>query len=377
MVQLRGLRFFAVLFLFVWVRCKQPQPKDYFYLGVYNFFFVIPFSIRAIRTETRDTKSFELSFDQPISYLPGQFLSVIRKRGDFETRRQYSFSSHPVLSRFPIITVKRIENGELSRWLFDEAKVGDTLLSAGVSGRFILPADINQIKTILFLAAGSGITPVLSLMQELLNFHRDKQVILVYSNRSAEDTIFINTLQQWQRDFPQLTVEYFFSNNKNLRRARLGNLLLMDIYKQYIRDASTSVAYLCGPYDYMQMLEITLRTEGLAADRVLKEVFLSPEVSDELLPPDQDQHQVLIRYGNNSVKLSVKYPTTILQAARKKNFELPFSCEAGRCGTCAATCTSGEVWMKVNEVLSDKEVAQGRVLTCTGYAVGGDVELVI
>ncbi|MBS1554773.1 MAG: hypothetical protein JSU09_07595 [Bacteroidetes bacterium] len=156
---------------------------------------MIPFSIRAIRTETRDTKSFELSFDQPISYLPGQFLSVIRKRGDFETRRQYSFSSHPVLSRFPIITVKRIENGELSRWLFDESKVGDTLFSAGVSGRFILPADIKQIKTILFLAAGSGITPVRSLMQELLNFHRDKRVILVYSNRSAEDTIFINTLQ--------------------------------------------------------------------------------------------------------------------------------------------------------------------------------------
>ncbi|MFM8913220.1 MAG: 2Fe-2S iron-sulfur cluster-binding protein, partial [Flammeovirgaceae bacterium] len=199
--------------------------------------------------------------------------------------------------------------------------------------------------------------------------------ILIYSNRSAADTIFLNTLQQWQEEFPQLTVEYFFSNNKNLRRARLGNLLLMDLYKQYVTDAHTSIAYLCGPYDYMQMLEITLRTEGLAADRVRKEVFLSPVVSDELLPPDQEPHKVRIRYGSNTVELSVKYPTTILQAARKRNFELPFSCEAGRCGTCAATCTKGEVWMKVNEVLSDNEVGKGRVLTCTGYPVGGDVTI--
>lgn len=247
--------------------------------------------------------------------------------------------------------------------------------SSGVSGRFTLPADVNQIQTVLLLAAGSGITPVFSLMQELLHFHRDKRVILVYSNRSVEDTIFLSTLRQWQREYPQLTVEYFFSNSKNLMRARLGNLILMELYKKYIHDASKTIAYLCGPYDYMQMLEITLRTEGLATERVRKEVFLSPEVSEDLLPPDQLPHQVTIHHDHKTTQLTVQYPTTILQAARKKNLDLPFSCEAGRCGTCAATCTKGEVWMKANEALSDKEVANGRVLTCTGHPVGGEVRI--
>ena len=333
------------------------------------------FRIHSIQSETSDTKSFELQFEEPITYLPGQFLSVVRKKGETEIRRQYSFSSHPALSKFPTITIKRIENGELSRWFFDEAKTGDSLFTSGVSGRFTLPENIDAIDTFLFFAAGSGITPVFSLMQELLHFHRDKRLILIYSNRSSADAIFLSTLQAWQQQFPQLAVEYFFSNNKNLMRARLGNLLLMHFYKKYIRNASSSMAYLCGPYDYMQLLEITLRTEGLPAENIRKEVFVSPEVSEELLPPDQLRHQVTIHYRGEITSLNVQYPTTILQAAKKRNLDLPFSCEAGRCGTCAATCTQGEVWMKVNEVLSDKEMMKGRVLTCTGYPVGGDVEL--
>lgn len=336
---------------------------------------MIPFHIHAIRSETSDTKSFELEFAECPTYLPGQFLSLVKKQAHSEIRRQYSFSSHPALSKFPTITVKRIDNGEMSRWFFDEAKVGDMLLSAGVSGRFVLPEDADQIQTFLFAAAGSGITPVFSLMQELLHFHPRKRVILVYSNRAPEDTIFLSALQQWEREFPQLTIEYFFSNNKNLMRARLGNLLLMNLYQHYIQDAGSSMAYLCGPYDYMQMMEITLRTEGLAAGRIRKEVFVSPQVSEELLPPDQELHRVVIRHGQKTIEFAVKYPTSILQAAKKRNFELPFSCEAGRCGACAATCTTGEVWMKVNEVLSDREVARGRVLTCTGHPVGGDVTI--
>jgi ferredoxin-NADP reductase len=314
-------------------------------------------------------------FNEPISYLPGQFLSVVRKMGELEIRRQYSFSSHPVLSPNPTITIKRIDNGELSRWFFDEAKVGDELQSTGVSGRFTLPNDVDKIDTFLFLAAGSGITPIFSLLQEILNFHPAKRVILVYSNRSEQDAIFLTRLKQWEKKFHQLTIDYFYSTNKNLMRARLGNLVLMDLYKKHITDPSKTIAYLCGPYDYMQMLEITLRTEGLAAERVRKEVFVSPEVSEELLPPDEPPHQVTIKFQGKTFSFRVQYPTTILQAAKSESLDLPFSCEAGRCGTCAATCTKGEVWMRVNEVLSDKEVSNGRVLTCTGYPVGGEVEL--
>ncbi len=92
-------------------------------------------------------------------------------------------------------------------------------------------------------------------------------------------------------------------------------------------------------------------------------------------PPDKEKHAVTIHLGKQKIALHVQYPTTILAAAKAKNIELPYSCEAGRCGACAATCTRGKVWMSRNEVLTDRELEQGRVLTCTAYPVSEDVAL--
>lgn len=111
-----------------------------------------------------------------------------------------------------------------------------------------------------------------------------------------------------------------------------------------------------------------------------KEVFekrfdiLVPEIKPD--PEDKDAHLVTILFNEAIHQLTVQYPTTILQAAKEKQIDLPFSCESGQCGTCAATCTSGKVFMWRNDVLMDDEIAKGRVLTCTGYPIDGDCEIV-
>jgi ferredoxin-NADP reductase len=333
--------------------------------------------IDSIIRETSDTKSFVLKpIGSSISYQPGQFLTLLHPLSA-AIRRSYSLSSHPELDQHLQITVKRIANGEFSRWLFDRAMVGDHLQTIGASGFFTLANDLPNDTTLFFLAAGSGIAPVFSLLKEVL-FQREQQVVLIYSNRSEKETIFYHELRALEIKFHgRLIIIFLFSENRNLDGARLSIFLLADLVRQYTTDKTKVVAYLCGPHNYMQMARITLLTEGFSAENIHTEKFNTDKPIVKELPPDIDQHQVKITYQGKIFSLAVKYPTTILETAKLQGIDLPYSCEVGRCGTCAATCISGKVWMSRNEVLLDKEMEKGRVLTCTGYPVDGDVELIV
>jgi ring-1,2-phenylacetyl-CoA epoxidase subunit PaaE len=228
----------------------------------------------------------------------------------------------------------------------------------------------------MFMAAGSGITPILSLIKEALTRNDSTKLMLLYSNRSKESTIFYDEIQELQsKHADRLTVKYFFSNNMDLQRARMSRLVLEDVLKKIMKDPTRTLFYVCGPHIYMQNITITLLTEGVPGDNIRKEIFFNPLPPVADIPPDKEMHTVTIKYEGITHSLEVQFPKTILQTAKEHGITLPYSCEAGRCGTCAATCTRGEIWMLRNEVLLDKEMAKGRVLTCTGFAVGGDAEI--
>jgi ring-1,2-phenylacetyl-CoA epoxidase subunit PaaE len=334
-------------------------------------------TIRSIKQETPDTKTFTFEKEPTLHYQAGQFLTIVKNTLTHEVRRQYSFTSHPKLDEYPSITVKRIANGEISRWLFDEAKVDDTIKSVGSSGQFTLPTNTHSFQKVLFLAAGSGITPILSLIKEVLYFQQ-LEVVLIYSNHTEASIIFLKELRQLQTEFvARLKIEFLFSDAKNLMRARLGKSILEELFQQYVTSPQKTLAYVCGPLDYRQMAMVTLLAQGIPNDQLHKEVFHTPPARMYQEPPDKDEHVVRIQLNHQVIELQVQYPTTILAAAKKRNINLPYSCEAGRCGTCAASCISGEVWMSRNEVLTDRELEQGRVLTCTAYPIESDVELII
>ncbi len=335
--------------------------------------------IQSIFQQTSNTKSFVLQeLGDKITYKSGQFLTFTFPTRSGEGRRSYSLSSNPTRGEAPTVTVKRIANGEYSRWLFDLAQVGDVVHSIGASGFFTLPENLSADTTLFFLAAGSGITPIRALLKEALYRYGSKKIILVYSNHSETDTIFYHELLLLQSEFSdQLTIEFLFSVNKNLLRARLGKPLLTEFLETFVTDSKNTLAYICGPHDYMQMASIPLLNHDLPAENIRKEIFNTQLTAVKELPPDQNKHAVTIRHNKKVTLLYVQYPQTILQAAKESGIDVPYSCEAGRCGTCAATCTSGKVWMSRNEVLLDKETAQGRILTCTGHPIEGDVELIV
>jgi ferredoxin-NADP reductase len=339
-----------------------------------------PVIIEEIHEEIAGFKTFTFKEGHGINYKAGQYITLAKKTAHEEIRRSYSIVSSPLLNEPLTIGVKRVENGIFSRELVDHAKTGDELLTTGAGGFFTLPEDISGIRQIFFLAAGSGITPIYSLLKTVLHFHPHIHVVLIYSNPSPQKTIFFSQLNDLKQRFTeQFHLQFLFSNSIDLLMARLNRELLVELTKAHaVCSFDQTLFYLCGPQAYMRMCTYTLQEENVPKENIRKEDFVvySKQLPKNA-PPDKESHFVTIHYGNETYQLNVYYPDSILQAAKKHNISLPYSCEVGRCGNCAAKCIEGKVWLSYNEVLTAKDLENGLTLTCVGHPVGGDVILKI
>jgi ring-1,2-phenylacetyl-CoA epoxidase subunit PaaE len=314
-----------------------------------------------------------------MKYESGQFLTLVDISGKQEIRRSYSIVSSPALNEPLTIAVKRIDNGFFSRKLVDHTRIGDQLFTTGPAGFFRLPENIKSFKHIFFFAAGSGIAPILSLIKTVLHIYRDIFISLVYSNPSIESTAFYDVLKKLELDHPdKIQVHFLFSSESDLRKARLNRELLLEFLAINRLNRNETLFYTCGPENYMRMIIFLLIEEGFPVENIKKEDF-NPgnKKTAHRTPPDKNTYQVTLELNDVIFHFPVRYPDSILQAARKLKLSLPYSCETGKCGSCAALCKSGTVWLSNNEVLTDKDLARGLTLTCTGHPQQGDVVLKI
>ena len=334
--------------------------------------------ILEVKEEVKDFKVITFEAGHGITYKAGQYLTLVRLENGSELRRSYSITSSPVLNEPLSIGVKRVENGVFSRALVDYARPGDELITTGSGGLFVLPEDLSPQQLLFFFAAGSGITPIFSLLKTALHSYPFLPAVLVYSNASEEKASFLKELQEMQAAFPnRFRLELLFSNAADLLRARLHRDLIFSMLNQHLQGNDT-LYYLCGPERYMRLCTFTLQEFGVPATQIRKENFYTGHlVRRDASPPDKESHPVLIRMQNTTSTITVHYPDSILHAAQKAGLVLPYSCEAGRCGNCVARCVSGRVWHSYNDVLTEKELQQGLVLTCVGHPVGGNVVLEI
>jgi ferredoxin-NADP reductase len=336
-------------------------------------------TITQIREETPGVKTFTITSEDgsPIPYTAGQFITFVFTHHSREERRSFSISSVPGLSEPLSFTVKRIDNGAYSRLLTDRAAVGDKLYTTGTAGLFTLPESLELYQQLFFFAAGIGITPIISIIKALLHSGQDKEVALIYSNRSKEDVVFYNELNALAEKFPNFQVEFLYSTAFDLGRARLSKALLPVLLKEYGECPKEQMLfYICGPFSYMRMAILSLEEQGIKEAQIKKENFNTNErVVIKAEPPDKADHTITLKAGGKTFTFPIRYPDTILQAAKKQGIALPYSCETGRCGSCAAICTKGKVWMSYNEVLMNKDLEKGMILTCVGHPVGGDISL--
>ena len=334
-------------------------------------------TIQQIVDEAADFKSFVFKEGHQISYQSGQFLTLVHKTGDEEIRRSYSITSSPELHEPLAIGVKRIANGFFSRKLVDNARAGDFILTTGASGFFRLPEHIRLYRTIFFFAAGSGIAPIYSLIKTVLYAYPQIRIILIYSNQSVGTTVFYSSLKELESRFEKnLHIHFLFSSIFDLRRARLNRELLLEFLRTEQFDPDKTLFYTCGPPSYMRMIIFMLQEQGFPGAHIKKEDFNpARRFKPGLIPPDTGTHYVNLELQGHAHRFSVIYPDTILKAAQKQKISLPYSCETGKCGSCALRCVAGEVWLSNNEVLTEKELKQGLILTCVGHPVNGDIVL--
>ena len=336
--------------------------------------------IKNIIEEVPGFKSFVFEDGHQINYKSGQYITLVHFANHEEIRRSYSITSSPILNESLSIGVKRVENGFFSRELVDRSQIGDELITTGAGGFFTLPDDLSPYKLITFFAAGSGITPIYSLIKSILHSNAEIKVLLIYSNASVFKTIFYNSLQVLQQQFSlRFTVRYLFSNIPELRNARLHRELMEEILETSGIDfRHYSLFYICGPESYMRLCTYVLQENKVSADHIKKEDFVIQKIVRAIpKPPDNEDHNVEVRLGNTSYLIKVKYPETILQASKRMGISLPYSCEAGRCGNCVAKCIDGKIWLSYNEVLTESDLKSGLTLTCVGHPYGGDAILKI
>ncbi|GGM79589.1 phenylacetic acid degradation protein [Dyadobacter beijingensis] len=338
----------------------------------------IALKLREIVRETDDAKTFifETADGSALPYKAGQFLTFLIEIHGHEVRRSYSMSSAPGVDEYPAITVKRVPNGEISRFWIDTVQPGQTFRVLAPSGRFTLEKEDTGPRDIVLIGAGSGITPLFSLLKQTLTQENESRVTLIYASRNIRNTLFWQHITQWQERFPErLRVIHIHSqptDDWNGIRGRINNTRLEQLVNQSIvYNPQDARFFICGPFDLMRSTEITLHFMGFRSAQIRKENFVI--TSPPPPPPVSYPHRIALHFRGAIYDLLVPAHSTVLDAALAEGIQLPYSCKGGRCSSCAAVCTHGHVHMSVNEVLTDRDLAAGWILTCSSYVDSEDV----
>lgn len=333
--------------------------------------------VKEVIKETSDAVT--IAFKQPlfrkIKYQSGQFLTVIVSVNGQSLRRSYSLSSSSITDDALAVTVKRVQNGVVSNYLNDHVKEGDKIDLMEPMGNFTPP---ESAKNLILWGAGSGITPLMSVIKTALVGDSSRTVTLIYANTHENSIIFKKQLAELENKYSgRFKVLHILSkpqspNWANGLRGRLTNERTPDILNACPDLKNTnSYVMICGPQGFMEVAEQIVRGLGFGSERILKESFyLETAISDN---NSLIERKVTVLLAGQSHTLTVSPKKTILDAALDKNLDMPYSCQSGLCTACRGLCKSGKVKMDTSDGLSNKELAEGYVLTCQSHPLSDDV----
>ncbi|MDN3669147.1 ferredoxin--NADP reductase [Echinicola jeungdonensis] len=334
----------------------------------------ISLKIKKVIKVTQDAVSlhFKQPFFKKIKYTPGQFLTLLVDIDGEIVRRCYSLNSAPGVDDYISVTVKRIKDGRVSNFLFNNIKEGDKIKVLTPMGNFTTKPDKNKKRHLVLFGAGSGITPLISIMKSILNKEPQSVVSLIYGNRDLESIIFDKELAEYKANFNgRLNLIHILDDPRGVEECYKGRVErsqvkgLLEGLPSFPEDETEY--YICGPSGMMVEAEEGLKACGIPEERIFMEKFTSPPPSAEetkAAGPLLENREVSIIHNGKTYEVPVKAGTTILDAALDEKINLPYVCMDGICGTCKATCTSGEVFMRKGHVLSQKELDNNVVLTC-------------
>ena len=339
--------------------------------------------------ETSDCSvvSFEIPEDltETFNFRQGQHLTLKAEIDGEDIRRSYSLCSSPLENEWRV-AVKQIPGGKFSTYANDILKIGDTIEVMPPSGTFGVNVNPDTAKNYLFFAAGSGITPILSMIRTHLAAEANATCKLFYVNKTAKSIIFKEELEQLRNQyFGRLEIYYFLTKEKrdiDLFNGRLDAEKMAVLTKTFIDIPDTSEVFLCGPEDMVNFVSHYLIDAGLRKELIHFELFVSGlskediERVERLAQQNVEGVEITIVDGGKEFHFTMtKDYDTILDAALGAGVDLPFACKGGVCCTCKCKVIEGSVEMKVNYALEEAEVAQNFVLSCQSVPTSNHVKV--
>jgi len=338
-----------------------------------------PLRVSAVEKLTSDAVA--VTFDVPpelagdYAFRAGQHLTLRRVVDGQDVRRTYSVCASAASGPLRV-AVKRMEGGAFSSWAVAEMQAGDVLDVAPPAGRFGPAVKAGRALRYGLIAAGSGITPVLSIAATVLEIEAGSEVVLLYGNRTTRDVMFLDELADLKDRYPgRLQVLHVLSREEQespLLSGRLDGERLAQLLTAFVPLEDIDAWYCCGPFGVVTAARDTLLGLGVAPGEVHVELFHA-----EAPPPrppraegaGEDRASVTAVLHGRASELSVDRDEVLLDAMLAVRSDAPYACRGGVCGTCRARVTSGEVEMAVNWALEPDELAAGVVLTCQSRPV--------
>jgi len=329
-----------------------------------------PMTLLLAQTEqqTHDTKTlrFEVPRERRFRAKPGQFLTFQWTIDGQRVLRSYTISSSPIQGNYVEITPKRVDNGCVSAFLNERAKPGLRVEASGPYGRFYFDETLH--KSIVLIAAGSGITPMISMLRYIDDLKLATPVTLLYCVRTAADIIFQSELARLERSLPNFKCEVCLSRPDPTWKGHNGHMT-EEFISQHVIDLDSPTFFLCGPKGFMDSARQILSTLGVDQDRILQESFGESKRSTESRPQEARPAETVVFIHSQKV-CQVSSGSTLLDLAERNGVQIPFGCRQGQCGTCATRVLSGTVQMDVEAGLTAEQKDAGYVLPCVSRAEG-------
>jgi len=307
------------------------------------------------------------------SHHAGQYLTLELEIEGKLYRRSYSIFTPPESETLGI-AVQAVANGQVSRWLINHLQYGQFLRSTPAMGRFL----VNDRQTpAIFIAAGSGITPIYALIKQLL-LTGNNNLRLLYAVKSKELAWFATELEELsKKSAGRFSIQWLESRPITGSPRRLSNYFL-EQWLQQVEYAKEAHYYLCGPFAFMRTARFTLGFIGVSTNRIFQEQFASEGqryFSGNSVAASAVEANCSLKTATEVFQWHNSAKNSLLKGAKEHGVSLPYSCENGFCGSCVIRLKEGQVVHRINEVLTEKELEQGWILSCTAYATSANIEL--
>lgn len=324
---------------------------------------IVKETVTAVAIEFGVPKNLTAAFQ----FKAGQYLTLKQKINGKEIRRAYSICASPNSGKLKV-AIKAIVKGVFSNYAISKLNIGDTIEVSEPEGKFLLEPQSN--KNYIAFAAGSGITPILSMVKAVLESESTTSFTLIYGNKSVTDTIFYSELNELKKEYSnRFNLHYIFSRERQedtlFGRIDKGNTNFF-VKNKYVNTFFDAV-FLCGPETMIQTVSETLLENNFEENTIHFELFTASVEEKNTNEIKEGTTEITVLIDDEETTFYMSKTDDILAASLRNNIDAPYSCQGGVCSSCLAKVNEGKAMMTKNAILTDGEVAEGFILACQAH----------